>query len=194
MRTPRLSRRFPAVRLGYVTEMHWPRGPEKTPYRDEANFGPRVVNTRPWRHYPNMGSYLHPNMVKNAAFAYIARRYNSAFEATSLLSSVASLAIPRMTMDISKAGISLGFRLLMGRSIYLKQMLPSRKLLLKKWWLNVKKKTIFIIILSGSHSHKLWKPWHYLRIRQTNIYTLLKAQSQKWVMNSRKKQEQRIWK
>ena len=55
-------------------------------------------------------------MVKNAAFAYIARRYNSAFEATSLLSSVASLAIPRMTMDISKAGISLGFRLLMRRS------------------------------------------------------------------------------
>ena len=78
-------------------------------------------------------------MVKNAAFAYIARRYNSAFEATSLLSEVASLAIPRMTMDISKAGISLGFRLLMGRSIYLKQMLPSRKLLLKKWWLKVKK-------------------------------------------------------
>ena len=64
-------------------------------------------------------------MVKNAAFAYIARRYNSAFEATLLLSSVASLVIPRMTMDISKAGISLRFRLLMGRSIYLKQMLPQ---------------------------------------------------------------------
>ena len=30
MRTPRLSRRLPAVRLGYVTEMHWPRGPGKT--------------------------------------------------------------------------------------------------------------------------------------------------------------------
>ena len=64
------------------------------------NFGPRVVNTRPWRHYPNMGSYLHPNVVKNAnfrelflrVFAYIARRYNSVAEATSLLSSVASLA------------------------------------------------------------------------------------------------------
>ena len=27
-------RRLPAVRLGYVTEMHWPRGPGKTPYRD----------------------------------------------------------------------------------------------------------------------------------------------------------------
>ena len=76
-----------------------------------------------------MGSYLHPNMVKNAAFAYIARRYNSAFEATLLLSSVASLVIPRMTMDISQPGISLGFRLLMGRLIYLKQMLPTRKLL-----------------------------------------------------------------
>ena len=76
-----------------------------------------------------MGSYLHPNMVKNAAFAYIARRYNSAFEATLLLSSVASLVIPRMTMDISKAGISLRFRLLMGRSISLKQMFPTRKLL-----------------------------------------------------------------
>ena len=76
-----------------------------------------------------MGSYLLPNMVKNAAFAYTARRYNSAFEATPLLSSVASLVIPRMTMDISKAGISLRFRLLMGRSIYLKQMLPTRKLL-----------------------------------------------------------------
>ena len=143
---------------------------------------------------PKYGVLLTPKYGQKCRFAYIARRYNSAFEATSLLSSVASLAIPRMTMDISKAGISLGFRLLMGRSIYLKQMLPSRKLLLKKWWLKVKKKTIFIIILSGSHSHKLWKPWHYLRVRQTNIYTLLKAQSQKWVMNSRKKQEQRIWK
>ena len=49
------------------------------------------------------GSYLHPNMVKNAnfervtqnlrIFAYIARHYNSAAESTSLLSSVASLAI-----------------------------------------------------------------------------------------------------
>ena len=47
-----------------------------------------------------MGSYLHPNVVKNAnfrelflrVFAYIARRYNSVAEATSLLSSVASLA------------------------------------------------------------------------------------------------------
>ena len=77
-------------------------------------------------------------MVKNAAFAYIARRYNSAFEATSLLSSVASLAIPRMSMDISKVGISLGFRLLMGRPIYLKQMLPDKKIV-KKWWLKVKK-------------------------------------------------------
>ena len=76
-----------------------------------------------------MGSYLLPNMVKNAAFAYIARRYDSAFEATLLLSSVASLVIPRMTMDISQPGISLGFHLLMGRLIYLKQMLPTRKLL-----------------------------------------------------------------
>ena len=50
-----------------------------------------------------MGSYLHPNMVKNAnfrgffenlrVFVYIALRYNSAAESTSLLSSVASLAI-----------------------------------------------------------------------------------------------------
>ena len=49
MRTPRLSRRLPAVRLGYVTEMHWPRGPGKTPWdlrtRDEGlediKFGTR---------------------------------------------------------------------------------------------------------------------------------------------------------
>ena len=120
-----------------------------------------------------MGSYLHPNMVKNETFAYIAPRYNSVSEATSLLSSVASLAITKMTVDISKAGISLGFRLLMGRSIYLKQMLPTRRLLL----VIKSKKTILIIILSGSHSHKLWKPLHYLTIRQTNIYTLLKAQT-----------------
>ena len=48
-----------------------------------------------------MGPYLHPNMVKMQilenyaefeSFAYIARPYNSAAEATSLLSSVASLA------------------------------------------------------------------------------------------------------
>ena len=76
-----------------------------------------------------MGSYLHPNMVQNAAFAYIARCYNSAFEATLRLRSVASLAITKMTVDISKAGISLRFRLLMGRSISLKQMFPTRKLL-----------------------------------------------------------------
>ena len=76
-----------------------------------------------------MGSYLHSNMVKNAAFAYNARCYNSAFEATSRLRSVASLAITKMTVDISKAGISLRFRLLMGRSISLKQMFPTRKLL-----------------------------------------------------------------
>ena len=37
-----------------------------------------------------MGSYLHPNMVR--VLAYIPRRYNSAAEATSLLSSVSSLA------------------------------------------------------------------------------------------------------
>ena len=30
-------RRLPALRLGYVTEMHRPRGPGKTPYRDQAN-------------------------------------------------------------------------------------------------------------------------------------------------------------
>ena len=36
MRTPRLSRRLPAVRLGYVTEMHWPRGT-------------RQSNTQLWR-------------------------------------------------------------------------------------------------------------------------------------------------
>ena len=48
-----------------------------------------------------MGSYLHPNMVKMQIlegyaefefFAYIARDYESAAEATSLVSSVASLA------------------------------------------------------------------------------------------------------
>ena len=49
-----------------------------------------------------MGFYLHPNMVKNAnfigvmqnlrVFAYIARDYESAGEASSLLSSLASLA------------------------------------------------------------------------------------------------------
>ena len=37
-------------------------------HTESPNFGPRVVNTRPWRHYPDMGSYLHPNMVKNANF------------------------------------------------------------------------------------------------------------------------------
>ena len=31
------------------------------------------VNARPWRHYPNMGSYLHPNMVKNANFRGLRR-------------------------------------------------------------------------------------------------------------------------
>ena len=36
-----------------------------------------------------MGSYLHSNMVR--VLAYIPRRYNSAAEATSLLSSVSSL-------------------------------------------------------------------------------------------------------
>ena len=35
-------------------------------------------------------------------FAYAVWRYNSAAEATSLFSSVASLAITEMTMDISK--------------------------------------------------------------------------------------------
>ena len=29
-----LSKRFPPVRLGYVTEVNWPRGTGKTPYRD----------------------------------------------------------------------------------------------------------------------------------------------------------------
>ena len=38
-----------------------------------------------------MGSYLHPTQNLRV-FAYIARRYNSAAESTSLLSSVASLA------------------------------------------------------------------------------------------------------
>ena len=37
-------------------------------HTESPNFRPRVVNTRPWCHYPNMGSYLHPNMVKNANF------------------------------------------------------------------------------------------------------------------------------
>ena len=64
---------------------------------------PRVVNTRAWRHYPNMGSYVHPNTVKKGNFrglpriweffSCIARRYNSAAESTSLLSYVASLAM-----------------------------------------------------------------------------------------------------
>ena len=40
---------------------------------ESPNFGPRFVNTRPWRHYPNMGSYLHPNMVKNANFRGLRR-------------------------------------------------------------------------------------------------------------------------
>ena len=43
-----------------------------------------------------MGSYLHPNMVKNAnfreLFLRVVRRYNSVAEAISLPSSVASLA------------------------------------------------------------------------------------------------------
>ena len=42
-------------------------------HTESPNFGPRVVNTRPWRHYPNMGSYLHPNMVKNANFRGLRR-------------------------------------------------------------------------------------------------------------------------
>ena len=42
-------------------------------YIESPNFGPRAVNTRPWRHYPNMGSYLHPNMVKNANFRGLRR-------------------------------------------------------------------------------------------------------------------------
>ena len=40
------------------------------PHIESPNFGPRVVNTRPWRHYPNMGSYLHPN---NANFRGLRR-------------------------------------------------------------------------------------------------------------------------
>ena len=56
-----------------------------------------------------MGSYLHPNMVKNAnfrglrriwVFAHIVRRYNSAAESTSLLSSVVSLAIKYVSITI----------------------------------------------------------------------------------------------
>ena len=31
-----------AVRLGYITEMHWPRGPGKTPYRDWAKCNQHV--------------------------------------------------------------------------------------------------------------------------------------------------------
>ena len=42
-------------------------------HTESPNFGPRVVNTRPWRHYPNMGSYLQPNMVKNANFRGLRR-------------------------------------------------------------------------------------------------------------------------
>ena len=34
MRILFLSRRFPTVCLGYATEMNWPRGTGKTPYRD----------------------------------------------------------------------------------------------------------------------------------------------------------------
>ena len=33
----------------------------------------RVVNTRAWRHYPNRGSYLHPNTVKNGNFRGLRR-------------------------------------------------------------------------------------------------------------------------
>ena len=40
---------------------------------ESPNFGSRVVNTRPWRQNPNMGSYLHPNMVKNANFRGLRR-------------------------------------------------------------------------------------------------------------------------
>ena len=36
MRILFLSRRFPPVRLGYVTETNWPRGTRKTPYQDQA--------------------------------------------------------------------------------------------------------------------------------------------------------------
>ena len=40
---------------------------------ESPNLEPRAVNTRPWRHYSNMGSYLHPNMVKNANFRGLRR-------------------------------------------------------------------------------------------------------------------------
>ena len=33
---------LPAVHLGYVTGMHWPRRPGKTPYRDQANPSTRI--------------------------------------------------------------------------------------------------------------------------------------------------------
>ena len=36
MRILFLSRRFPLVRFGYVTDVNWPRGAGKTPYRDKA--------------------------------------------------------------------------------------------------------------------------------------------------------------
>ena len=42
-------------------------------HTESPNVGPRVVNTRPWRHYPNMGSYLHPDMVKKANFRGLRR-------------------------------------------------------------------------------------------------------------------------
>ena len=38
-------RRFPTVRLGYVTEMNWPKGTGKTPYRDWAKKTPWFLSS-----------------------------------------------------------------------------------------------------------------------------------------------------
>ena len=72
MRTPRLSRRLPAVRLGYITLMHWPRGPGKTPYRDsEAKSYPdQLTKLRRWRERERQRTNVNTLYVYHA-FLYI---------------------------------------------------------------------------------------------------------------------------
>ena len=65
MRTPRLSRRIPDVRLGYVTEMHWPRRPEKTPYRDKTSALSCFIQKRVSLRLFTVKTLLFPNTEAN---------------------------------------------------------------------------------------------------------------------------------
>ena len=60
---------LPAVHLGYVTGMHWPRRPGKTPYRDQASPSTRIrfwlAIAKHWilRNRSHSGHFLDTNSV-----------------------------------------------------------------------------------------------------------------------------------